>query len=147
MALTLGTLAILIVVVLLWRRLGEGRADAATGGVSPSPAAMSHHAVFVKYDGRYCCWAVRALESKTFLSAEAPPLPLADCDRKAQCRCVYRHLQDRRVSPGRRATDHGFGERPYLGPERRSGRDRRQQAAEAAAAAAMMDEPRDYFLR
>jgi hypothetical protein len=145
MALAFGTLAVLIILVLLWRRRTPGGAVSADSATAP-PATTAHHAVYVKYDTRYCCWAVRALGTKKFLSAEAPPLPLAECDRKRQCSCVYRHLQDRRASPGRRATDHGFGERPYLGPERRSGRDRRLQAPEAEAAVGF-PEPRDYFLR
>jgi hypothetical protein len=36
-----------------------------------------------------------------FLSHEAPHLPLPECPHRAQCRCVYRHFEDRRSNPRR----------------------------------------------
>ncbi len=53
-----------------------------------------------------CCEAARHLEGERFLCDEAPPLPLANCDRGADCNCSYRHFSDRRHEP-RRSADAG----------------------------------------
>ena len=50
------------------------------------------------------CEAVRAIAGKRYLSAEAPLLPLKDCDRSACCKCRYHHRPDRRDGP-RRASE------------------------------------------
>ena len=50
--------------------------------------------------GSDCCDAVRALENARFLDAEAPRLPLRDCDAP-KCECVYRRFDDRRDEPRR----------------------------------------------
>src|SRR5258706_8214907 len=53
------------------------------------------------------CQAAEALRRKRFLSAEAPPLPLAECSSPGGCKCTYVHHSDRRVSV-RRAADRGM---------------------------------------
>ena len=60
------------------------------------------HAVEIRCT-RYACDAARAAAGKRFLSLEAPFLPLPECDRSANCECVYRHRNDRRVGPRREA--------------------------------------------
>lgn len=48
------------------------------------------------------CAAARELEGQSFLSGEAPLLPLPQCDQAA-CDCAYQHLGDRRDGPRRDA--------------------------------------------
>jgi hypothetical protein len=68
------------------------------------------------------CAKVKALAGKRFLVAEAPSLPLEQCN--AKCRCTYKNHSDRRQEP-RRSSDVGVSSRFYVGAERRSGMDRR----------------------
>jgi hypothetical protein len=60
----------------------------------PAPKTRRWHAVSVE-PGHNACRAAHAIEGVRFLAAEAPKLPLADCDAK-QCTCHYRHFDDRR---------------------------------------------------
>ena len=64
------------------------------------------------------CDAARSLKSQRLLSAEAPRLPLATCDRPSECKCIYRHFNDRREGP-RRDNEHATLPRAHTGPERR----------------------------
>ena len=68
------------------------------------------------------CKRARALAGKRFLVAEAPRLPLEGCN--VRCKCSYKSHPDRRQEP-RRSADVGMSSRFYVGPERRSGLDRR----------------------
>jgi len=70
-----------------------------------------------------CCPAAEAIAGQRFLSDEAPLLPLENCDRRASCRCRYRHFTDRRTEP-RRESDLGLPTRMYP-EEKRKGRGRR----------------------
>lgn len=71
------------------------------------------------------CLAARRREDERFLCDEAPPLPLADCDRAADCRCSYRHFSDRRHEP-RRSADAGVPSIPRnQSVEQRHGNGRR----------------------
>jgi hypothetical protein len=63
------------------------------------------------------CPAARRLGATRFLVAQAPALPLADCDLPDDCDCVFRHHADRRTGERRRAA--GSGERRAV-PGRRS---------------------------
>ena len=58
------------------------------------------HAVEIRH-GRHACEAVCLLEGERYLSAEAPLLPLRECDRRSHCECRYRHHADRRAGPRR----------------------------------------------
>jgi hypothetical protein len=42
------------------------------------------------------CQAVRDAHGERYLSAEAPALPLGQCDRPDRCQCRYQHYEDRR---------------------------------------------------
>jgi hypothetical protein len=53
------------------------------------------------------CQAAQDTNGERYLSAEAPPLPLGECDRPDRCQCRYQHYEDRR-SDSRRATDSGL---------------------------------------
>lgn len=58
--------------------------------------------------GDGACPAARRYGASRFLAAQAPALPVADCDTPDDCDCVYRHHADRRVA-----------ERAWTGVERR----------------------------
>ena len=64
--------------------------------------ANPYHAVAI-VPGAKACEEARHLMRKRFLSADAPLLPLKNCDA-AKCTCRYQHFQDRRSEP-RRVTD------------------------------------------
>jgi hypothetical protein len=70
------------------------------------------------------CEAARSLKRIRLLSAEAPRLPLATCDRPSTCNCTYRHFNDRRQGP-RRDDEHATLPAGHKGPERRTWRGRR----------------------
>ena len=54
--------------------------------------------------GQPCCDAAQRLNGQRFLSADAPHLPLPDCDQKT-CKCVIAPSQDRRQPRDRRDED------------------------------------------
>lgn len=81
----------------------------------------SYEAVAVRPAPRACKEA-RSLAGKRFLVAEAPKLPLSTCTQR--CTCAYESFPDRRDET-RRAIDVGISSSWYVGPERRSGLDRR----------------------
>ena len=86
----------------------------------PGPLKQPWHAVSV-LAGPMACPAIEALRDKRFLSDEAPPLPHPECSSRWRCKCIYLHYSDRRTMP-RRATDRGKFPSPWIGKERREGR-------------------------
>ena len=84
---------------------------------------LKYHCVEV-FAGARACPAARLLKNIRVLSTEAPRLPLAACDRPANCDCTYRHFDDRRQGP-RRDNEHATVPRPHTGLERRKWRGRR----------------------
>jgi ABC-type nickel/cobalt efflux system permease component RcnA len=50
----------------------------------------------------HACNAAFEMSHRTFLVAEAPILPLQDCNKSDSCRCGYRHYDDRRQGLERR---------------------------------------------
>lgn len=64
--------------------------------------ANPYHSVSV-LPGQKACSAAKACAKTRFLSAEAPPVPLRNCDA-AECSCRYQHFADRR-SESRRTAD------------------------------------------
>jgi hypothetical protein len=65
------------------------------------------HAVTVVLNGSSCAAAALCRNTR-FLSKDAPRLPLPACSHPDQCRCVFRHHDDRRAGP-RRSADVGGG--------------------------------------
>lgn len=61
------------------------------------------------------------------LSAEAPLLPLNQCDRQDQCNCRYRHYDDRRGEARRRSDQGSSAQTDPERVERRHVKDRRAQ--------------------
>ncbi len=95
--------------------------------VRPEEPTMCTHAVSIEVGGRPCA-AARALHDKRFLSDEAPPLPLKECDA-GECRCRYEHHSDRRKEEDRRlpfAIDADFVKEDGL-KDRRQSSDRRRR--------------------
>ena len=85
-----------------------------------------YHAVGIKFPS-YACDAAKALAGKRFLSTEAPPIPLPECDGR-ECECTFLHFKDRRTGKDRRSpfTPAGFGTGTgKYETERRVGKDRR----------------------
>jgi hypothetical protein len=83
----------------------------------------SYRAVELRTRGVACAQA-KALLGHRMLAAEAPALPLRGCN--IRCTCYYKSHADRRRSEPRRLVDAGITSSYYVGPERRSGFDRRQ---------------------
>jgi hypothetical protein len=87
--------------------LGAGARDVAASNAAAAKQQRRHNGVEVIPRQGACCKAVRAISGQRFLSAEAPRLPLADCDQPT-CRCRYQHFTDRRTD-ARRDGDVGIG--------------------------------------
>jgi hypothetical protein len=73
-----------------------------------------------------CCAAVREQSQTRYLCNKAPMLPLPDCSNASQCRCKYRHWQDRRQED-RRALKWGIASLYFNGADRRSDAERRSR--------------------
>ena len=73
------------------------------------------------------CDAARSLMNVRLLSAEVPLLPLKTCDRPATCKCIHRHVDDRRRKFPRRE-EHALNALMACTPgvERRTRRGRRE---------------------
>jgi len=90
------------------------------------PRVSPHHAVAIRC-GKNACQAAQENLGERHLSAEAPLLPLDQCDRPDQCECRYQHYDDRRGNP-RRRSDQGLpAQTNSEDVERRSVKDRRAE--------------------
>ncbi|MDH5356620.1 MAG: hypothetical protein OEY09_19415 [Gammaproteobacteria bacterium] len=109
----------------------HNKSPAAKQSIITAPKPTSQRAVksqwrAIKVErGLTCCRQVELIEGKLFLLAEAPTLPLAQCDSK-ECSCKYMHLDDRRAGDDRRESNE-YDDVLYRqsNPERRSGKGRR----------------------
>ena len=72
--------------------------------------------------GRGACEAVRRLKGQTFLTDQAPLVPLADCGSD-HCACKYRRVEDRRAPGGDRRAPFGLGSDLYA----QNGREERRR--------------------
>jgi len=70
------------------------------------PRTSKYHAVAIRC-GKNACQAAKDNLGERHLSAEAPLLPLKQCDRPDQCECHYQHYDDRRGG-SRRSSDHAL---------------------------------------
>lgn len=70
------------------------------------PRVSTYHAVSI-HCGNNACQAAQDKQGERHLSAEAPLLPLDQCDRPDQCACRYQHFDDRRGDP-RRSSEQGL---------------------------------------
>jgi hypothetical protein len=84
---------------------------------------LRYHCVSIM-GGQDACAAVKELALQRLLSADAPRLPLATCDRPDACDCRFRHHDDRRAGP-RRSGESGRIRATQTYTERRDRRGRR----------------------
>ena len=133
----MNTWLLMLVAVLLiawWILRRRGERQAATGKPSGARSdrrtsvgtSSKYHAVAIKFPS-YACDAAKSLAGKRYLSTEAPPIPLPDCDGR-ECECTFMHFKDRRSGKDRRSpfTPAGFGSGTgNYETERREGRERR----------------------
>lgn len=96
-------------------------------GVAPKRAMGQFAAVSIVTTSA-CCDASQQLAGKTFLLAQAPRLPLAECTRPDECRCRFQKHADRRgAEPERRVMQSMWHTNAWGdGGERRKQRGRRK---------------------
>ncbi|HEY6598994.1 MAG TPA: hypothetical protein VIZ30_06770 [Pseudomonadales bacterium] len=95
-----------------------------TSSQRPGTVRQLFHGVAIEAPEGHGCRAVLALSEQRYLAHEAPHFPLDNCDRRASCRCKYRHYSDRR-SALRRETDIGLPPSPPRADDARTGVGRR----------------------
>ncbi|HEY8518713.1 MAG TPA: hypothetical protein VIN61_01435 [Gammaproteobacteria bacterium] len=100
----------------------DKRSKKRPSGEAPALRSRSYRAVELRSRGSPC-EAARKLMGRRMLVEEAPPLPLKGC--RSRCACYYEPHADRRRDEPRRRADVGITSSFYVGPERRSGLDRR----------------------
>ncbi|HET7204685.1 MAG TPA: hypothetical protein VFI92_15100 [Steroidobacteraceae bacterium] len=79
---------------------------------------LRFHAVTV-VPGPGACPQAESVRDLRLLSADAPRLPMAGCDRPDQCDCRFKHHDDRRAGQ-RRRVERSIDPRHAKTPERRS---------------------------
>lgn len=86
----------------------ERRANDSVQGGEPYARKRNVGLVHSQYESkrlRICnqpCRAALKLRDQAFLSGDAPPLPLPECDRREGCHCSYSNHDDRRGGNDRR---------------------------------------------
>jgi len=117
------------VVIYLKRSSSKREADEEASRDSQAPAVESsfnpYRAVSIVSDptGPGACEAVKAVGGTRFLLAEAPELPLPDCD--LPCACKFAHYRDRRDNHEDRRRPRSLAADIYDRPERRGKTGRR----------------------
>jgi hypothetical protein len=127
--------ALIALFIFVRKRAAADAARSVRPVASVSDTGTKFHAVSIRY-GSGACEAARAMEGRRFLSGAAPTLPLPECDA-AECRCRFKHHEDRRSGRERRnvwGQGLGGGTTGQYPKEQRKGRDRRRE-----------DSPDDYF--
>jgi hypothetical protein len=95
----------------------------------PPPRQSQAVAMVLRVQNPACaCENARKFADKTFLISDAPNLPFKDCTR-ADCRCRYERVAERRTPRGERRVSASRREeiRFEMKDDRRSGKDRRQK--------------------
>jgi hypothetical protein len=88
--------------VMVWKKLQQLEVAAAAAARKPQWRAVEIVAP------RSACPAAQSLKAKRFLSADAPALPVPECIRPGECRCIYKKHTDRRDGPRREDEDTGI---------------------------------------
>lgn len=119
-------LIVACVVFFIARRKKAGK-DPRNKPVSDKTTAPSPFAAVSIKPGESPCEAASRILNKRYLRAEAPSLPLADCDH-ARCDCLYVHHDDRRDDEDDRRLPNSLSEQLYSQSkkERRARRGRRK---------------------
>jgi hypothetical protein len=129
-------IAALVALLIFWfflrKRDGSGNSKQQAAAARPerrtSQASGQYHAVTIRL-GRQTCSAVKELNGERFLAADAPRLPLPECDVAAHCECSFAHHKDRRSGKDRRSPFRTGGISMATGEyakERRAGGERRR---------------------
>lgn len=103
MSMFVGIVAILIlllVLIFVRRPKEKEKARPIERRTAPGKANTKFHAVSLKSPPN-ACNAAKAMEGERILSADAPLIPLADCDSPS-CKCRFVHHKDRRAGDDRR---------------------------------------------
>jgi hypothetical protein len=96
-------LFLLIVLLIVWlfvRRRGQVETERPEPVRRRSSSNTAYHAVSIAFEPN-ACNAAKELAGRRFLSTAAPRLPLADCTA-SDCRCKFKHYDDRRSGKDRR---------------------------------------------
>jgi hypothetical protein len=117
---------LLIAVIAGWLYLRQNRKKEPADPVAErriKNSSTEYHAVSIRFS-KQACSAAKELSGRRFLSADAPGLPLAECD-VAKCDCLFKHHSDRRSSEPRRSP---LGSARFGGATGRFERERRENA-------------------
>ena len=95
---------------------------------SATQKSYPYRAVSVKAPALGACEAVKAIQDARYLAADAPQLPLSDCSHADQCRCKYKHWNDRRQEEDRRSPIPGIGDALHAANDRRTNRSDRRRS-------------------
>ncbi len=99
---------LLLVLIFVRRPKGKKRERPVERRETLAETTTAFHAVSLKTLPS-ACDAAKAMQGERFLSAEAPNIPLPECDASS-CGCSYAHHKDRRVGEDRRNPyTQGFG--------------------------------------
>lgn len=82
-----------------------------------------YHSVSVETESS-ACKAQDKIKNTRFLSDDAPPLPLPNCQAK-DCQCHYQHYEDRRDPHGTRRNDFGLSHDLFGGDGQLNRRDKK----------------------
>lgn len=109
---------IVVLAVAWWYFRQRAAGEAAARGAAGADRRLTHsssefHAVAIKTPA-FACEAARKLEGVRILAAEAPKLPLPECDRES-CECRFQHYDDRRSGRDRRSPFGSAGSTPGTG--------------------------------
>jgi len=85
--------------------------------LAPEKAKTKYHAIQV-IPCESSCDPARWISSKKYLVSELYELPLASCDKRDDCRCKFKHYDDRRLNEDRR-TDSIVLQNTFSGDETR----------------------------
>jgi hypothetical protein len=124
-------LVLVVVLVVAWlfvRRQGEVETTRPEPVKRPGRKNSPFHAVSIAFE-QHACNAAKELAGRRFLSSAAPRLPLPECD-VLECKCRFKHYDDRRSGKDRRNPFSPSGVSAATGKfeaEKRQGRDRRRE--------------------
>ena len=127
--LLLAILVLLVVWMFARRRANERVETPVRRERRVATSSTAYHAVAIKA-GPHACAAANEIAGTRYLSAEAPTLPLPDCN-VVDCQCSFVHYKDRRTGKDRRSPFSPAGSPATTGrfeTERRAGSDRRENS-------------------
>ena len=123
-------LAIVLLIALIYiRRKGQVEQTRPEPIKSPGSKKSAFHAVSIVFESDACASA-KEMAGRRFLASAAPRLPLQECNA-LECKCKFKHHDDRRSGKDRRSPFSPGGFSAATGrfeAEKRKGPDRRKSA-------------------